>query len=196
MKKLPAKLADLNPRQQQFCLEYLIDLNATQAAIRAGYSRNCASVTGLQLLRNHKIAAHIQKMKDARANRTAISGDQVLREISRLAFSDVRSFFGTDGKLLSIHELTDDQAAALSSVEVVKQNITTGDNATEFIHKIRLWDKLKALEMACKHLGLIKEKSPEVSDRPLSINLTIGQQVNVNDANEPRGTVHQAVAVS
>jgi len=74
-------MTELTPKQAQFCQEYLIDLNATQAAIRAGYSKNGAEVTGCKLLTNAKVARLIQELKDARSERTEITADYVLTGI-------------------------------------------------------------------------------------------------------------------
>jgi hypothetical protein len=100
------------------------------------------------------------QVKRAAAQRLAdlIDPDRVLRETAALAYIDLRQLFDAQGKLLPIHELPDNVAAALASVEVVRQNITAGDGSQEWVHKVRLWDKTKALDMLMRHLALYKDQ--------------------------------------
>lgn len=80
----------LTPKQQRFVDEYLVDLNATQAAIRSGYSRRSAAEQGHDLLRKPQVAAAVQAGQAARAERTGITADRVLTELARIAFADHR----------------------------------------------------------------------------------------------------------
>lgn len=160
----------LTPRQQRFVDEYLIDLNATQAAVRAGYSKKTANEQGAQLLAKLSVREAVDKAKGARADRVRFTSDEILLELRRIALADPRKFFNADGSLKRIEELDDDTAATLASVEVIerKQNIRKvkdpdeGEdqlvNEVEQTKKIRLWDKVAALEKAMKHLGLLKER--------------------------------------
>jgi phage terminase small subunit len=79
----------------------------------------------------------------------------VLAELARIAFSDIRELFDEKGNLKALQDLTPDQAAAIAVFE--HRNLTAGNGAGATIYKIRLWDKIKALEMLFKHLGLLKE---------------------------------------
>lgn len=146
-------------RQRLFVAEYLKDFNGKQAAIRAGYAAPNAEVTASKLLRQAKVQAEVAKAQDARARRIGIDADRVLEEVRRLALSDVRGLFDEDGNLRPLSELTDEQAAAIAGVEVIIKNAKAGDNQTDTIHKIRVWDKPKSLEMLMKHLGLLKEQA-------------------------------------
>lgn len=85
---------DLTPKQAAFAREYLVDLNATQAAIRAGYAPRSAEMTGSRLLRNDKVAAAVQKAMDARSQRTELTADKVLRDIE-----EVRAIAREQGEL-------------------------------------------------------------------------------------------------
>ena len=87
-----------------------------------------------------------------------------MREINRLAHSDLRKFYDEHGNLLPIHELPDDLAACIASIEVVKRNLTSGDGKQEFVYKIKLWNKVQALELLGRHQGLFRENPP--SDAP------------------------------
>ena len=82
-------MANLTPKQERFCEEYLIDLNATQAAIRAGYSEKTAYSAGQRLLRNVEIQNRIAELKAERSKRTEITQDRVVKELAAMAFANV-----------------------------------------------------------------------------------------------------------
>lgn len=149
----------LTPKQARFVAEYLIDLNATQAAIRAGYRAKRPDQAGYELLHTPEIAAAVAKQKAGQLARAGLTAARVLDEISRLAFADIRRVFDAQGDLKPVHALTDEDAAPIASVEVVIKNAAAGDGHTDTIHKIRYWDKLKALELAGKHLGIFEENA-------------------------------------
>lgn len=135
-----------------------MDLNATQAAIRAGYSRNAANRVGTRLLSNVDIAAAIAKKQAAHLQSTDITAQQVLREIAKLSFSNVKMLFDADGNLKPIHTLTDDEAACIASLEVIKKNAEAGDGKIDTVHKVKTWDKVRSIEMLAKHFALLTER--------------------------------------
>jgi phage terminase small subunit len=90
-------MSELTARQQRFVEEYLIDLNATQAAIRAGYSEKTAQVQSSRLLSNVMVAAAIAEAQSARSERTEITQDMVVRELAKIGFSDLRKVLTKDG---------------------------------------------------------------------------------------------------
>lgn len=145
----------MNPRHARFAAEYLVDLNATQAAIRAGYTVKSAEVTGCKLLSNPKIAAAIAEGQQRHLDRVELTAERVLQELSRIAISDIRTVFDARGNLVQVNGLPDAIAGAVASVEVVTRSI--GEGEVEYVHKIKFWDKLKALEMLAKRLGLVTE---------------------------------------
>jgi phage terminase small subunit len=168
----------LNDKQKRFCEEYLIDLNATQAAIRAGYSKKTAKETGYENLTKPHIQGYIQELVNQRSERTQIDADKVLNELAKLGFSDIRQIFTEDGHLLSPHNLPDGIAAAVQSIEVVTrysgEEDDDGNKVPEYVHKIRLADKTKNLELLGKHLKLFTEKMEvDVKDLAPVINLTL-----------------------
>ena len=146
----------LTGKQQRFVAEYLVDLNATQAAIRAGYSAKTAFQMGAENLRKPKIAALVAEAQSARAERTEVTQDRVLTELARIGFGDIRQLFDESGRLLRPEEWPDAAAAAVASIEVVTREVGKGD--VEHVAKIRAWDKPRALEMAGKHLGMFRER--------------------------------------
>lgn len=149
----------LTRKQQRFVEEYLVDLNATQAATRAGYSAKTANEQGARLLANVSVAEAVQKAMDERSTRTEITADKVLQELAKLGFNDPRKLFDQDGRLLPISQLPDDIAAAVSSVEVVTTRIPGSDPVeVEHTSKIRFWDKRGSLELLGKHLKLFVDR--------------------------------------
>lgn len=142
----------LTPKQKRFVEEYLVDLNATAAAKRAGYSAKNADKIGSELLGKTRVSAAIQAAMTDRQKRTEITQDMVLREVAKLAFFDIRKLSDENGKPLDVSKLDSNTAAALVGLDV--QDITDSDgNFAGFVKKYKMADKLKALELLGKHLG-------------------------------------------
>lgn len=152
----------LRPQQQRFVDEYLIDLNARQAAIRAGYSEKTAQVQSSRLLTNVKVQAAIQASMNERQVRTHITQDRALQELARIGLSDVRKLFTEGGQLRDIKSLDDETAAAIASIKVVTRPGAevdeNGNREVEYVHEVKLWDKNSALEKIAKHLGMMVER--------------------------------------
>ena len=153
----------LTPKQRRFVDEYLIDLNATQAAIRAGYSPKTANEQGARLLANVSIAKAIQEARDKQQERTEITQDRVLLEYARIAFFDPRKLFRSDGSPKPVEELDADTAAALAGLEVREEFEGAGENRTfvGYTKKYKLANKLGALDSLAKHLGMLDGKGRE-----------------------------------
>ena len=156
-------MAKLTAKQQRFVDEYLIDLNATQAAIRAGYSEKTAFSIGTENLRKPLIQKAIQQRKQAREQRTEIT--RVIQELAAIGFARATDYAkivpGGGVDFVSTDELTESQKAAVVSIKETQ-------NGTE----IRLADKLKALELIGKHLGMFDRNTngidQEIEDDPLT----------------------------
>jgi phage terminase small subunit len=148
----------LTPKQQRFIQEYLIDLNATQAAIRAGYGKKGASTQGERLLRNVEIKAAVAAGQARQFGALEITAERVKLELARVAFVDVRRLFDDDGNLRPLSTLSADDVAAVKSLEVVMANLDAGDGKRDRVHRVSLHDKTRALEMLAKHFGLLKEQ--------------------------------------
>jgi|ERR1051326_7737793 phage terminase small subunit len=148
----------LNPKQQRFVAEYLIDHNATQAAIRAGYSAKTAASIGERLLRNVEIAAAVQTKDAAVLERLDVTAERVLEEIARVAFFKATDFFDADGNVLPVTKLTPAAAACIQQLDILLANVDAGDGKRDRIHRIKVADKLRALELLAKRFGLVKEK--------------------------------------
>ena len=144
----------MTPKQALFVQEYLIDLNATQAAIRAGYSAKTAKQIGQEVLTKLDIKKAIDDAISERGKRTEITQDRILRELARIAFADPRSVFewGPGGVTLKDSaSLSDDDAVAVSEVS---QTITEGGGSV----KGKMYDKQRALELLGRHLGMFIDK--------------------------------------
>lgn len=144
----------LTPKKQRFVEEYLVDLNATQAAIRAGYSAKTAASQGERLLRNVEIQAAIQAAMKARQERTEITQDRVLAELAKIAFGDQRAVmeWGPSGvKLRDSKSLTDAEAAIVSEVS---ESVTAAGGTL----KLKTHDKVGALKLLGEHLGMFKQR--------------------------------------
>lgn len=152
-------MAGLTAKQAMFVREYLVDLNATQAAIRAGYSARSASATGYENLRKPQIAEAIQAQRDKREEATEITAERVLNELGRIGFADIRDLFEWDedrAAFVPSKNLTADQAAAVASVKAETTHVTRDDGTRETKIKLELktHDKMGALREIGKHLGV------------------------------------------
>jgi phage terminase small subunit len=146
-------MAKLTPKQKTFCDEYLIDLNATQAAIRAGYSPDSAKEIGCENLTKPNIRTYIDKEIANRSKRTGINQDRVIRELARIAFVNANDVINMNEATLKA-DATEDDTATIASVKVKTIPTKEGEGVER---EIKLADKLKALELLGKHLGMFKE---------------------------------------
>jgi phage terminase small subunit len=156
MKSATKPSSKLKPMQLRFAAEYGIDLNATQAAIRAGYSARTAKSQGQRLLTNAHIAKAIADAQNARAARTEITADRVLKELARIAFFDIGKAFTPDGALKPLDEMDEDTRRALAGLEVV--SLTEDGEHIGTLKKVKIADKLAALEKIGRHLGMWNDK--------------------------------------
>lgn len=168
----------LTPKQAAFVREYLVDLNATQAAIRAGYSRRTARAIAAENLTKPYIAEAVQEAKAGRAERTEITADMVLKELARIGFADVRDLFEWDEESTTFvpsANLTSDQAAAVASVKSETTRFTTpsGEVETKIKLELKTHDKLGALREIGKHLGIAEKHEHTGKDgTPLEVVVT------------------------
>jgi len=171
-------------QQERFCDEYLIDFNGKQACIRAGYSARSAARQAVRLLELPQVQEWLQQKKKAVSSKLQINQQRTLLEIGRIAFSDIRKIFNEDGTLKQVHELDDDTAAALAAVDIEElfENMgKAGKVPIGFAKKVKLWDKLKALEMLAKHYGLLGDE--DKNDMKFSVVIKAGG----NKGDKPEG---------
>lgn len=158
-----AKARRLTPKQRRFIEEYLVDLNATQAAIRAGYSRKTAGQIGDETLKKPEIAAAVDKALSARSARTEITADMVLTELAKVGFANMADFVsavGRDGDPV-VKLPQDDRAKMAALAEVTVEDFTDGrgEDARDVRRiKFKLHDKIAALVNIGKHLGMFADR--------------------------------------
>jgi phage terminase small subunit len=142
----------MTPKEIKFCQEYLLDLNATQAAIRAGYSKRSARQIGADNMAKPYISAWIDEQRKAAAKRTELTQDRILQEYAKIAFSDIRKIFNEQNAVIDIKDIDDDTAASISSTESFEEYDRDGV-LSGFTKKVKLWDKVRALDSISKVLG-------------------------------------------
>ncbi len=147
----------LTKKQQAYVDEYLLDLNATQAAIRAGYSAKSPTSVGSKTSKSAKVQAAIAERMAERIKRVEVDQDRILLEIARLALNDPRRAFDHNGALLPIKDWPDEVAAAISTIKVNEIRDPDGNVVGE-TKEIKFWDKGRQLELAARHLGMLNDK--------------------------------------
>lgn len=153
-------MARLTDKQKRFVAEYLVDLNATQAAIRAGYSEKSASRIAVELLNKTQVSEAIQKAMKDREARTEITQDKVLEELARVAFANGTDFARVTSKngykaveLIDTDEVPPEKRSAIAGIKEGKYGI-----------EVSSYDKVRALELLGKHLGMFDGKNQSQND--------------------------------
>lgn len=178
----------LTAKQRRFVEEYLVDLNATQAAIRAGYSAKTAGSYGNENLKKPAIQSAIQDALQKQQERTEITADRVLKEIFRLATFDPRKLFNADGTVKNIAALDDDTAACVGGLDIVT---TTNGDVTR---KVKVWDKNSALEKLGKHFQMFTDKSTlEITNTTPQVNLILEYNDKESESREITGQTKPGV---
>lgn len=167
-KKKPAKVSKLNPKQKRFCQEYVIDLNGTQAAIRAGYSARTANEQAAQLLAKLSIQAFVKKLQKGISKRLEVSADKVVQELAKIGFCNIQDYIETGNSTKDLSGIERDTAAPISSIKVTKTTGGKGEGAWEQeAVEFKLHNKVSALETLGKHLGIFeKDNSQKKPDAP------------------------------
>lgn len=159
---------NLTKKQQVFVAEYIVDQNATKAAIRAGYSEKTAEQQGSRLLGNVKVSAEVDRNLGKKLEKLDITAEKVLRELALLGFSNMLDYIsvGSNGAIkVDLSKLTRDQAAAIQEVTVEEFTERTGEDeygkpSFENVKRVKfkLNDKRGALELLGRHLKLFTDK--------------------------------------
>lgn len=159
----------MTPKQSQFVREYLIDLNATQAALRAGYSEKTAYSIGQRLLKEVEIAAALEDAMAERSKRTEISADMVLRELAKIGFADIRKAVQWRANVTGMVEEEDgtQRLAVTNEVQLIDSDKLDDETAAAVAEvsqtaqgglKVKLHDKKGALDSIGRHLGMFKDR--------------------------------------
>lgn len=141
---------NLNEQQQLFVEAYLVELNATKAAIAAGYSADSAASQGSRLLKNAKVAAALRDARQKRAERVQVTQDEVLAELVNIMRGDPRDLVGWDkhhAKIKPSDELTEAEAKRISEVAMTSDGL-----------RVKFYDRQRAIELVGKHLGMFKDE--------------------------------------
>lgn len=161
----------LSEQRQRFVDEYLIDLNGTQAAIRAGYSVKTAQEQASRLLSNVMVQEAISKKMAERSKRTGVNQDRVVLELAKIAFVKMTDVVDSNGQIRS--DASDDD---LSCIEYIKYRGSDNGIAGNVEREVKVASKLKALELLGKHLGMWNDK--------LDVNVTAPIVISGADALE------------
>lgn len=143
----------MTKKQKLFVAEYLIDLNATQAAIRAGYSVDTAGEIGHENLKKPEIQKAIAKEMAERSKRTGVNQDRVVQELAKLAFINMTDVVDSQGKIKD--DATEDDKACIESIKYKESSTDSGSSVER---EVKIGSKLKALELLGKHLGMWNDK--------------------------------------
>jgi phage terminase small subunit len=159
--------SSFTPRQQRFVGEYIKDLNATQAAIRAGYSARSANELGTRLLAKPHVRAAVEAAKRQRADRVKVQADDVVRELMLLATADVSQAFDEQGRLKPLKDIPEQVRRSICVLEAKIESggaRGTAGGAKAYSGQVATlrWDKMRAIELLGKHLRLFNE-GPEPS---------------------------------
>lgn len=175
MKKEP----ELTLMQEAFILHYIgeAEFNATKAAIMAGYAPKAANRAGFSLLSKEHIKRRIKKEREARAKRLRLTADSVLAKIASVGHYDPRKMFDENGAMLPIKSLDEDEACAIHGFEVTEIRNSDG-NVIGVSKKVRLADRLPALDKIARHLGLLKDRVEVSGDETNPIRLLVQQAQN------------------
>ena len=142
----------LTIQQRVFCSEFLVDMRIGDAAERAGFSVS----SGTRLMKRQDVRAFIAHLMQRRAARMVVNQNNVLEELSSVAFSSIRNLFDDDGRMLNIADLDADTAHAVEFFRVGSDE--TDDGGRTRTVEVRFHNKMKALELAGKHLGMFEER--------------------------------------
>mgnify|MGYP000900802258 FL=1 len=146
-------MAKLTDKQQRFVDEYLIDLNATQAAIRAGYSAKTADQQGSRMLANVKVKQAVAEKQAQRSKRTGVNQDRVVLELAKVAFAKMTDIVDSNGKIKE--DASPDDLACIESIKYKESDNEYGGSVER---EVKIASKLKALELLGKHLGMWSDK--------------------------------------
>ena len=149
--------SDLTIKQLLFCHEYLVDMNGTNACIRAGYAESGAAVESTRLLRNAKVRQKVSELIQGRSKRVQLTGDQVLKRLDHFSVSDPASCYNEHGVFKNLHDIPKEVRLAIKQIKTFEQFGPEGEKIGE-IKEITFVDRVKATELLGKNLKLFNEE--------------------------------------
>lgn len=173
----------LTDKQIRFCHEYLIDLNSTQAALRAGYSKTTAEKKAQLWVGKSRDSSQYPEMFDfvdkrrrKISEKLEITQERVLQEYARVAFFDIRNIYTETNSLKNVKDLDDASAAAIAGIEVTEESAFIDGLKVNlgFTKKIKIHNKITALEGIGRHLGMFNDKlKVDVSEELMNLYKTV-----------------------
>jgi phage terminase small subunit len=166
-------------REKVFAREYVIDLNATRAAITAGYSEKGAGVAGIRLLGNARVKSLVAKLTKDKFGKLDISGKRILQELAYVAFLDPRKLFTPEGELRPITELDEDTARAIAALDHEKLFEHFGKGQAKHVGntvKVKVADKIRALQLLGQYHKLFTEKVEVTASEDLAALIAEGRK--------------------
>jgi len=153
------KETGLTDKQKKFCEEYIVDLNGTQAAIRAGYSEHTAHAIGAENLIKPLVIEYLKVLKAKVSDKVEVTVEMIKNEFRKHATFDIRKIYDENGALKNVHDLDDDTAMAIAgikSTEITSEGVVVG-----YQKEVKTTDKLKALENLGKHVGFFEKDNEQ-----------------------------------
>lgn len=146
---------ELTEQQKKFCREYMKDFNGTQAAIRAGYSKKTATEQGHRLLTNVQVQKFLATLKDKAAEKHEGLADEIVAELKKIGFSDIKKFLNSDNTVKDISQLPTELTTCVESIKKVETEFgSENSSGSKTSVQFKLHSKLDALEKLAKYVGL------------------------------------------
>ena len=172
----------MTEKQKKFCDEYLLDFNATRA-YKAAYP-NCksdevAKAAGSRLLTNVNVKKYIEERKAELKKRVTVTQEDVINQLARIAFGDIRKLYNESGGLKDIHSIDDDTAPIIAGIETTEEFEGYGEDREQigYTKKIKIANKDRALDMLGKYFGIFKDKVEVSQDKPFEVNINIKNKI-------------------
>lgn len=174
-------MAKLTAKQRRFCEEYVIDLNGTQAATRAGFSEKTANEQAVRILANVSVKKYIAKLQGKLRKQTNLSAQDVIEELQKVGFSNIQDFIEEENTIKDISKIKRPKAAAVSAIETSES--TSKDGTVTVNTKFKLYNKVDALEKIGRHLGIFEkdnaQKKQDVVIKQNVIKLADGTEISI-----------------
>lgn len=158
---------ELNEKQKRFCQEYIQDYNGAQAAIRAGYSEGTAKEQASRLLTNVNVQEYLSSLQKEQQERTGINADMVIKELAKIAFSDISRVFTADNAIKPMVHIEPEDSAAIQAMDIAE--IKMEDMVIGETKKIKMYDKLRALDSLAKHFGIYEKDNKQKETAAVTI---------------------------